>query len=165
MIFVSVGTQLGFDRLIRAVDEWAGKNNASALMQIGEGLYEPQHSRWVRTLTASEYDEALEQSELLVSHAGMGSVISAMRWRKPLLVMPRRAELGEHRNDHQLDATGKFLPGLGVTVAMDVEQLREHLDRRSSLQPVGRSNRHVSEDLIQRLRHIVKGATHARQLA
>ena len=43
MIFVAVGTQLAFDRLIKYMDEWAAVNSEKVIAQIAEGTYLPKH--------------------------------------------------------------------------------------------------------------------------
>ena len=77
MIFVAVGTQFPFDRLIKAVDEWAGKNNETAFAQIAEGDYLPKHMQWERFVDSTVYNEKVEQASLIVAHAGMGNIITA----------------------------------------------------------------------------------------
>lgn len=53
-----------------------------------------------------EFDKLCHDARLIVAHAGMGTIISAMTKGKPIIVFPRIAALGEHRNEHQL-ATSK----------------------------------------------------------
>ena len=117
---MSVGTEFPFDRLIRAVDAWAAaRPGEEVLAQIGAGRYEPAHLRWVRRLGRSDYAAAIAGAELIVAHAGIGSVVAAGEHGKPIVLLPRRARLGEQRNDHQLD-TAQWLAGRpGVHVAED----------------------------------------------
>jgi UDP-N-acetylglucosamine transferase subunit ALG13 len=128
VIFVTVGTQLPFDRLVKAVDEWAGgSGTAPAFAQIGDAAYRPTHMEWDAYLPAARYRQRLEAASLIVSHAGIGSLLVALQARKPMLVMPRRAALNEIRNDHQL-ATAKWLRQLpGITVVDDTDELNKAL--------------------------------------
>ena len=104
VIFVSVGTELPFDRLIQAMDAWAAEHpDEEVLAQIGRGRYEPRHMRWSRRLGWDDYDAEVAASRLLVAHAGTGSVLTAGEWAKPIVVLPRRGQYGEHRNDHQME--------------------------------------------------------------
>ena len=103
MIFVSVGSMMPFDRLVRAADAWtAAHPGTDVLIQLGNGRHLPTHARHVRLMPPGEYRHLVETAELFVAHAGMGSIIAAIQAGRPLLMLPRRAALGEHNNDHQL---------------------------------------------------------------
>lgn len=134
MIFVTVGTQLPFDRLISTVDEWAGKNNISDVFaQIGPTKLKPEHIRTADFVSPSIAKEHFMNSDFIISHAGMGSILTSLQYRKPIIIMPRCAALGEHRNDHQL-ATAKWLgKKSGIFVAEDEKALIDILNHRSSL--------------------------------
>lgn len=115
MIFVTVGTQLSFDRLVIAVDEWAGRaGGRDVFIQTGRSSYRPRHASWAANVTATQWRDYLQDAHVVVSHAGMGTVISCLEHRKPVVVMARRADLGEHRNDHQ-QATVARLRLLGLS--------------------------------------------------
>jgi len=101
MIFVTVGTQLSFDRMVRVADTWAylrGRDDVFA--QIGPTEWRPSHIASVPFLETDECHRRIREASLVVAHAGMGSIITALELGKPIVVMPRRADLGEHRNDH-----------------------------------------------------------------
>src|SRR4051812_19357952 len=103
MIFVTVGTQVQFDRLIRTVDEWAGaRARTDVYAQIGPSNDRFKHIRTERFIDPTEFRNCVEAASLVIAHAGMGSIITALELGKRIIVMPRRASLGEHRNDHQV---------------------------------------------------------------
>jgi len=120
VIFVTIGTLLPFDRLIRLVDGLAPSlPERPFFAQIGKGAYEPRNMDYARHLAPSAFGDKVRQASLIVAHAGMGSVITAMEARKPIVVFPRALELGEHTTDHQM-STVRWLSGKpGVHVAMD----------------------------------------------
>ena len=126
MIFVTVGTQLPFDRLIRAVDGWCGECQVEAFAQIAEPGprgYVPSWMAWQNFLSPEEFDQKFAGADLVIAHAGMGSIISALVAGKPVVIMPRRVALNEHRNDHQMATAEKFKNRPGVYVAMDETEL------------------------------------------
>ncbi|MFW6031889.1 MAG: glycosyltransferase [Phycisphaeraceae bacterium] len=130
MIFLTIGTQLPFDRLVRAVDRWAARRGRDDVYaQVGRSSYEPTAMRWTRYLEPEAFQRRFERAELIVAHAGMGTIISAMELGKPVLVMPRRAAMGEHRNDHQLATAKQFADRAGVYVAEDEADVPGQLDR------------------------------------
>lgn len=109
MIFVTVGTQFSFDRLIMAVNSWAERNKGEAVVgQIGHGQYTPSFMEAYPFIVPDEFQSYQKNARLLVSHAGMGAILNGLENMKPLIIMPRKAELGEHRNDHQLATARRF---------------------------------------------------------
>lgn len=124
MIFLTVGNQLPFDRLVSAVDDWLGqRRDLDAKAQIGDSGLSPEHLSCMSSIDAGAYADLMARATHVIAHAGMGTVISARLYGKPLLVMPRQSAQGEVRSDHQI-ATCRFLEGLeGVWVAWDTEQL------------------------------------------
>jgi|HigsolmetaAR203D_1030402.scaffolds.fasta_scaffold11008_2 Uncharacterized conserved protein len=127
MIFVTVGTQFGFDRLIEWMDEWAASSNTDVFAQIGEGSFQPRHISWTRDIPAADFSDYVQRAEKVVSHAGMGTIISSLLTNKPIIIVPRMASLGEHRNDHQLATAMRFSNMPGIRVAHDKTMLFEHL--------------------------------------
>src|SRR3954468_11112636 len=106
--------------MIRAVDEWAAVNPAAqAFAQIGPGDYRPQHVEYAAFMAPAECRERMETADVIVAHAGMGTILNALELGKPVVVMPRHAALGEHRNDHQIATAERFADFDGVTVAAD----------------------------------------------
>jgi len=130
MIFVTVGAQMPFDRLVRAVDAWAARcGNGGVFAQIGRGGYRPAHLRYVEFLEPRAFWTTFTNASAIVAHAGMGTIISALELGKPILVMPRRGDLAETRNDHQL-ATAQRFRELGlVEVAFHESELPDRLDQ------------------------------------
>lgn len=112
MILVTVGTQLPFDRLVKAMDAVAPTLDEPVVAQTGQGAYQPRHMQAQSSYSAMAFDQLAAEASLLVSHAGTGSILLAQRLQKPILLLARRAALGEHRNDHQL-ATAQQMAGRG----------------------------------------------------
>ena len=156
MIFVTVGTQLPFDRLVKAVDSWAGGNAAVAgFAQIGSNGYKPNHMDWAEYLPVDTFRRRLAAASLVVSHAGVGNLLLALEAKKPLLVMPRREQLNETRNDHQL-ATARWLRQMpGVIVADDTDELVEAL-RRGEWKEPGAVRAEASPELLAAVREFIE---------
>lgn len=152
MIFVTVGTQLPFDRLIASVDAWAGETAVSDVFaQIGPGAYVPRHLEFAQFISPAECVERMREADAIVAHAGMGTILQALQLGKPLLVMPRRASLGEHRNEHQ-SATAERFKALGsVEVADDSETLARKLNTLHVLDAAEPISRYASPRLINAL--------------
>lgn len=119
MILVTVGMQLGFDRLIAAMDALAPELGMPVIAQTGKGSFQPQHMDARAKIAPAEFEALVEQSRLIVSHAGIGTVLTAARFARPIILVPRRADRGEHRNDHQLATVANLAGRPGILVAMD----------------------------------------------
>lgn len=145
MIFLTVGTQYPFERLVRAVDEAvaSGVIEEEIFGQIGPCPYKPQNFDFTHSLDSVRFDNYLAQSQAVVGHAGVGTITMALNNNKNLLVMPRLAEHGEHVNDHQLGLARKFEQAGHILVAYECSQLPEKLALLHSFEPTPRqSNPH-----------------------
>lgn len=128
-VFASVGSMFAFDRFVAAVDDWAAAHpDTPVLIQIGSGAYEPKVAAFVRMMPPALYKQRIQQAKLFVAHAGMGSIIAAIQAGKPLLMMPRRFDLGEHTTDHQFATLAKFADRDGLHTAVSIEELHGQID-------------------------------------
>lgn len=133
-IFLSVGTQLPFDRLVKAVDlSLPNLTDITIFGQIGESAYLPINFEYTRYLDKLEYDRIFNNSDIVIAHAGMGSIITALQSHKPILIMPREVIYNEHRNDHQSHTFKKFCSLDGVYGFTNQEELMVHLKLASQL--------------------------------
>ncbi len=109
MIFLTVGSQLPFDRLTAAVDGWAARNPGKKLFgQVGTTDKPPVNFPSVATMSPGEYQRRFAEADLIVAHAGMGTIIAALEAGKPVLMLARLARLGESRNDNQVGTARHF---------------------------------------------------------
>ncbi|MCY2954893.1 MAG: archaeosortase/exosortase family protein [Planctomycetota bacterium] len=153
MIVVTVGAQMTFDRLIRAVDEWAGRRGRSDVFaQVGAGGYHPRNIQWAEFLSPGELLAKIEAADAVVAHAGMGSILMALEMGKPILVMPRHGKLMETRNDHQVATADRFLSQGRVSVAQDEQELMSRLDGLDRLKAAPRISSRASDQLTDTLR-------------
>jgi UDP-N-acetylglucosamine transferase subunit ALG13 len=155
-IFITVGAQMPFDRLIRACDAWAAEHlDATMFAQIGANAFRPSNIAWTSSLDPDSFRYRVESADLVVAHAGMGSILTALELGRRILVMPRRGDLGETRNDHQI-ATARALEQQGhVSVAYDQAQLLARLDRFHLLPKPQRISSHASPQLINVIRSFI----------
>lgn len=157
MIFVTIGTQEPFDRLIKKMDELASRMpTIEFVAQTMKGDYVPKYMKCFDFFTPAQFDEHFQNAKLIVSHAGMGTIISALVNDKPIIVIPRLLIYNEHRSDHQL-ATAKALETLGyINVAYNTEELSTKLtsliQNPISLHKLGCF---ASDELIQDLKYFI----------
>ena len=156
MIFLTVGTQLPFPRLVQAVDDWAGRHpEVEVVAQSGHGP-KAKNMTCHRFLSPEAFRETCMRADLIVSHAGTGTFLMAHQEDKPVLVMPRRAAFGEHRNDHQSATAAHFGGRRGVHVVHDAEDVGTAIDGLMTGNAHGpRFAEHADERLIAAIRHVV----------
>jgi beta-1,4-N-acetylglucosaminyltransferase len=137
MIFLTVGTQFPFDRLVKSLDKAfdEGLIDEKIIAQIGKTSYQPRNFESVETLDKNLFDKHLKDASSIISHAGMGTITMAFENSKPLLVMPRLAKYGEVVNDHQKAIAKKFSELGYLLVAYDVENLPDAIRRLKTFVP------------------------------
>lgn len=162
MIFATVGTQLPFDRMIRAIDKWNKKQEVSSgFAQVGLGGYSPASLEFSETLKPSQFAKQIAKCKVIVSHAGMGTILTALQLAKPIIVMPRQSSLGEHRNDHQL-ATVENLRGInGIHIADNEKELATALDHLQTLEAGDCFSPFAQDSLLDAVSRFVAGSTQA----
>ena len=154
MIFCTIGTQAPFDRFVKIVDEVAAQLDEEIVAQVYKSGYQAKNIKMIDFLPPDEFNTLFDKARLIVAHAGMGTIISAMRKHKPIIIFPRIAALGEHRNEHQL-ATAQKMKELGyVYVANSSEELKELLTR-SDLKPLHELGDYASASLIEELCRVI----------
>ncbi len=158
MIFVTVGSQEPFDRLIRAVDEWALlRARSDVFAQIASSTFHPEHIDFTQFLEPAQFNRVMQEAQVIVAHAGMGSIISALEMGKPIVVMPRRASFRETRNDHQVATAERFGAQGRIIVANDEQDLPERLDHALTLGSADRIQAQASPLLIATIRAFLDG--------
>ncbi len=137
LIFLTVGTQFPFDRLVKAVDDVfdQGLINEEIFAQIGESSYKPHNFESVASLEKKAFDERLKKASSIISHAGMGTITMALEHHKPLLVMPRSKKYGEVVNDHQVAIARKFEELGHILVAYTEGDLPSKIEKLKSFTP------------------------------
>lgn len=155
MILVVTGTQLPFDRLIRMLDEIAPQLDEEIVAQVNGSNYLPHHVNTIDILPPDEFDRLFRSARLIVAHAGIGTIISAMQYQKPIIIFPRIAALGEHRNEHQLATANRMKEAGWVYVATDKDELRSLL-LNPDLRPLCSLGQGASESLIQSITDFIE---------
>lgn len=125
-MFVTVGYEkFPFDRLVRIIDKAVGENIIpdEAFIQTGHSHYLPRFCKWKSFLKFDEMVNFMEKSEIIVTHAGVGSTFLCLDLGKFPLLFPRKSRFGEHIDNHQVDFAKKMEGQARVLVAYDESEL------------------------------------------
>jgi len=152
LIFVTVGTARDFSRLIKKIDEIARKINEKIIVQKGKTTYEPKNCEYFRFVPRKKYLEYIKRADIIITHAGVGNIISSLKNKKPTIVVPRRKKYNEHRNDHQMDITKKLESEGWVLACYDIDNLRERIKEVKTLSPKSERSqiKGILKDFIER---------------
>jgi beta-1,4-N-acetylglucosaminyltransferase len=128
MIFVTVGTHYdGFERLVKKMDEIAGKIDEKVIIQIGYTKYTPKYAEYFEFKTYQEIQELNKKARVVVCHGGEGSIITAIEQRTPVISVPRLSKYGEHNNNHQLEIANELEKEGKIMAIYNINDLEDAL--------------------------------------
>jgi len=137
MIFLILGTQkFQMNRLTELVDNLVaeGRLDMPVVAQIGQSDYEPENFKFHRFLDKAEFDKHIAEADLIITQGGVGAIMTALKCRKPVIVVPRLAKYGEHVDDHQREIAGAFAKKGFVLCYNDGDDLLELIKRSKDKQ-------------------------------
>jgi UDP-N-acetylglucosamine transferase subunit ALG13 len=117
-----------FDRLVRWVDAWSRDAGVPTLIQFGTSQ-SPEHAVGRPVIPGDELAPLLSSAVAVVCHGGPGTIVGVREAGLTPIVVPRRPELGEHVDDHQVLFAGRLASEGRIILAASEAELRGHLDR------------------------------------
>jgi UDP-N-acetylglucosamine transferase subunit ALG13 len=132
LIFVAVGTQkFEFNRLIEKVDELveSGDIEEEVFAQIGVCSYRPKHYEYKTFMPKDIMMGWMEKADIVITHAGTGMIMEALDMGKKVIAVPRKAEYGEHVDDHQFEIVRALSSKNIIEPAYDTDELAEAIRR------------------------------------
>lgn len=130
MIFVTLGTQkFQMNRLVKAADELALKTGREVFIQKGHSDYIPKNCKYTDFMDATEYNKNIAECDVLITHAGVGTIISGINSKKPIIVVPRMNKYAEHVDDHQCQIAEAFSSKGCVLSCTEVDKLEEYIEK------------------------------------
>jgi len=131
LIFVTVGThERGFDRLVKAVDDLigSGKIKEKVIIQTGYTEYIPKNCDSFKFTDYDNIVELCKKASIVISHGGVGSIITPLELGKPVIVVPRLKRFNEHTNDHQLQIVKELERQEKIIPVYDIKNLENALE-------------------------------------
>lgn len=126
MIFVTLGSQkFQFDRLLEKIDTMIedGIITEPVFAQTGCSTYTPKRFEAAAFMDRDSFAEKMEQASLVITHAGTGAIVGAVKKGKKVIAVPRLARHGEHVDDHQEQIVEQFSEMNLIEPCWQVEQL------------------------------------------
>ena len=128
MIFVCVGSRdYQFNRLLKKIDDLiaGGEIQDQVIAQIGQSEYEPRYYEWHRFVDRDGFKKYQNEADMIISHAGTGALIGALKLEKQVIAVPRLARYGEHIDDHQTQISRVLAEEGYLREVLDIENLGE----------------------------------------
>ena len=132
-IFVNVGSTYSFDRLIKKMDTLGKYSKYSIFLQIGKTEYQPKNCKYSNFLNNSEFEKMIDWADIVVSHAGVGSIIEIVKHKKNILLFPRLKKFGEAVDDHQLEICKAFKDKYKIQWTVDANNIEKLLSCSTSI--------------------------------
>jgi beta-1,4-N-acetylglucosaminyltransferase len=138
MILVTVGaSNIPFDRLVSAMDMLAAELDERVIIQYGNSTYKLLHAEGFAWTTRPEMEQLSSEARVIVAHSGAGTIITGLKYLKPMIIVPRLPELNEHIDHHQLQLA-KALTAAGKVISIenpDLDKLHEALEQVDKIKP------------------------------
>lgn len=111
MILVMLGTQNNdFHRLLDEIEKNIknGNINEEVIVQAGFTKYKSDKMKIFSMTSREELENLIKKADLIITHAGLGSIEMSLEQNKKVIAVPRLKKFGEHVNDHQKDIERKL---------------------------------------------------------
>jgi UDP-N-acetylglucosamine transferase subunit ALG13 len=147
--FVSVGNaHQAFTRLLDAIAAIAQSLPQPVVVQHGHTVFESPICKAVEFLDLVSFEAAVSEADVLILHAGAGSVIHALCTGKVPIVVPRRAEFAEHVDNHQVEFARRLASTGRVVVVDDVRELEAAIKCAGTMQIAHAGSRPPLVDMV-----------------
>lgn len=156
MILVTLGTQdKPFNRLLESIEKEIKKGNIKdkVVVQAGHTKYQSKNMEIYDLLDRDEFQDLISKCDMLITHGGVGSILSGLKNNKKVIVAPRLSKYGEHMNDHQIQIVNNFVKEgyiLGYYEGDDLENILKRVKKFRPKKYVSNTKKLVSiiEDFI-----------------
>ena len=140
MILVMLGTQNNsFHRLLKKIEKLLdeGKIKEEVIIQAGYTKYQPQNEKMkiLDFVPKEELEKLQEKASFIITHGGVGSIITSLEKGKKVIAVPRIHEYGEHVNNHQKEIVEKFNKNGNIIGIKSVEELEQALEKIEKFEP------------------------------
>lgn len=139
MILVTLGTQdKKFYRLLdiiqKAIDD--GKIKDKVIVQAGYSSdYKSDDMEIFNLVSIEKFKRLISECDILITHGGVGSIITGLKENKKIIAVPRLKKYKEHTNDHQVQIIDNFVNDGYILKLDDGEDLTSLIDNINAFIP------------------------------
>lgn len=138
MIFVTLGTQdKEFPRLLEAIDKAIekGEIKEKVIVQAGNTKYKSENMEIFDLISPDEFNKYIDNCDILITHGGVGSIITAVKKGKKVIAAARLKKYKEHVNDHQKQIIKEFEHEGYLLELKDFNQIGKTLNKAKKFKP------------------------------
>lgn len=136
MILVTLGTQdKKFYRLLNLIEDEIKKGNIKEEVVVQAGYssdFKSKNMKIFDLIPMDDFDSLISECNLLITHGGVGSIITGLKYNKKVIACARLKKYAEHTNDHQIQIIDNFSKAgyiLSLTDENDLSQLLEQIKK------------------------------------
>ena len=138
MILVTLGTQdRSFKRLLDAIQKQIDNGNIKdkVVVQAGHTVYKSKDMEIFDLIDRDKFNELISKCDLLITHGGVGSILTGLNNNKKVIATPRVKEYNEHQTNHQLEIIEKFSDSGLILPLYNLEELDKVLISAKKFKP------------------------------
>ena len=137
LIFVTVGTQIPFDRLLKSVEKQIelGNIKEKVIVQAGVTNFKSDKMEIVGFIPMNEFKKIIEDAKIIICHGGVGTITDGLKNNKVIIACPRLERFDEAKNDHQKQIVENFGNSGFIIPLLDLKDLDKALEKAKTFKP------------------------------
>ena len=150
MILVLLGTQNNsFNRLLEEIEKNIDEGiiKEEVIVQAGYTKFKSKKMKIFDFIPSEKIEKLQEEADLIITHGGVGSIISSIEKNKKVIAIPRLHEYGEHVNNHQKEIVNDFNNKGYIIGIKDVKELKEAIIKAKNFEP--KQYKHNNEKILK----------------
>lgn len=138
MILVLLGTQNNsFHRLLEEIENNMKDKiiNEEVIAQVGYTKFESHRMKIIDFVSKEQLEQFQNEANLIITHGGVGSIVTSIRKGKKVIAVARKHEYGEHVNNHQIEIVKNFNEQGYIIGVEKVEDLKQAIEKSKEFKP------------------------------
>lgn len=132
-IFVTLGSQeFQFNRLLKVLDDKLLNDEYEIFAQRGHSDYIPKFYKTIDFVDRDAFLDNVNKADIIITHAGTGAIISALKANKPVIAVARLAKYNEHVDNHQTEILKVFSNKNYIYGITEIKDIKEELNKALS---------------------------------
>ena len=154
MIFVTLGTQDKHFKRLEAVEKL--DIDEKIVAQVGSTDFESKKMEIHKFMTQDEFNKYMKEARVVITHAGVGTIISGLKMHKKMIVAARKKEYKEHVNDHQEQILRTFADDGYIIPLENFDDLEKLIEKDFSHKEYKSNKKEFNKKLNKEINNMIK---------